>query len=411
MTLRKSDNMPLDPNHTSLSEGISPEGYIYGLPEKIPVERPEWKPWHKPRKQWLRDKQWCTAIQKLKGLLRLHERPFSYLSLPGDELLDFRVITKLCGELEINKVKLVGFNDCKSSGDSGRRLTVAKNEVFTNDVVVEHSDVHSDDFKKISNLDSIAYKFADEKGPYDVINLDLCDSFSGTSQDESYYKATLNLLNLQIQRRTEPWLFLLTTRADKAKVNLEDIQHFGLNIQHNVSLSSNFKLNFEENYLIEECNSDFDFQNHARRTYSPHFEKLFGLFLGKWLLRITHTSQRWSLELLDSYWYRTNRATAFFPNMLSLAFLFQPIPVQVDDPSGLAQIERSRSAVPNETAQAIDMLNKMNQLKDVDLYLHQNKSEFEEALQNSEALLYKAGYVMASYRQWAMSVLPPFHDQ
>ncbi len=52
----------------------------------------EFKPWHRPRKQWIRVKQWKQETLRLVDAITLTDRPLTYLSLPGDDLLDVRVI-------------------------------------------------------------------------------------------------------------------------------------------------------------------------------------------------------------------------------------------------------------------------------------------------------------------------------
>ena len=180
-----------NPNNDLFIDEIYPKKHDF--PEVKVLEEQKWKPWHKPRKQWLRENQWAREIKALAKELRLDDRPLRYLSLPGDDLLDFRIIAELCQTKNI-RVKLVGFNDLKSSYNSQEKIAVAKNEVFSYEVVVENSNIHHDDFNKISDINSVAYKFANEKGPYDVINLDLCDSFSGVKTTASYYNSTMRLI-------------------------------------------------------------------------------------------------------------------------------------------------------------------------------------------------------------------------
>jgi len=393
--------MPDGRNNDSLMEGIFPEGH-YSLPDLQP-KRPPWEPWHRPRKQWIRCNQWNKEIRKLTAKLRLNDRPLRYLSLPGDDLLDFRMIVELCQGKGVN-VKLVGFNKMEYE-KSKEEVRVAKNEVFAHSVVVENSDIHPDDFNKISDKESVAHKFAYEKGPYDVINLDLCDSFSGTDEDESYYKAMLNLIKIQ-RSRGEPWIFLLTTRGDSKKVNIRDCQKFWRNIRTNVTGSKDFKNILEKSFLTDSYDSIGNISDYMEQLASPKFEKLFGLFLGKWLLGVIRSSQRWTVELLDSYWYRTKSASNSTPNMLSLAFFFEQRESPIVDPAGLAQPDESQHTKYDEESQAIGVIKGVNSLIDLDLHLHENESEFEDSIVKSETLLKKAGYDTDSYRTWVNGVLP-----
>jgi len=160
------------PDDKSFTEGIYPPDFRYAFPEETQLEGPPWKPWHKPRKQWMRYNQWNREIELLIARLNLDDRALRYLSLPGDDLLDFRVVAELCRAKGIKQVRLVGFNKLADSPKSPQRLAFAMHEVYSLDVVAENSDIHVDDFNAISDTQSVAYKFAKEKGPYDIINLD-----------------------------------------------------------------------------------------------------------------------------------------------------------------------------------------------------------------------------------------------
>ena len=392
------------PDDKPFTEGIYPPDFQYPFPEEGQAEGPPWKPWHKPRKQWMRYNQWNKEIESLIARLNLDDRAFRYLSLPGDDLLDFRVVAELCKTKGVKKVRLVGFNTLTDSPKSSQRLAFAMHEVYSLDVVAENSDVHPDDFNAISDTQSVAYKFAKEKGPYDIVNLDLCDSFSGTEEKNSYYKAALNLFNLQVRARAEPWVFLLTTRGDRSKVNIADLQKFWSLIAANAQKSLGFREGLETHYVGIPPETIRDPVAHATKLPGCRFEKLFGLCIGKWLLSLITASGRWTLRLCDSYWYRTQSSS--HPNMLSLAFLFEPFQVDLTDPVGLANVDPPPRQPYNQVAQAISLLEMGNRLVDLDLYLRDDHAAFEESIAKSEALLSKAGYPIAGYRDWALSVLP-----
>jgi hypothetical protein len=392
-------------NNPSLSEGIFPEGYKQGF-EK--AQKLKWQPWHKPRKFWLRQNQWNKEIEKLIDGLRLANRPFVYFGLPGDDLIDFRFIVEVCKQKDVT-VKLVGFNNCENKENSQLQSDVNKNEVFMNDSVIADSDIHTDQFQTISDLNSVAFKFADEKGPYDVINLDLCGSFSGIGKQESCYQATFNLLKTQVSNRAEPWIFLITTRADKQKVNLADVGNFWKNIDKNIKQSSGFKTELEKNYLSEDISNINDPADFVKKLSSPGFEKMFGVFLSKWLLSLMTSNKTWTVSLLDSYWYRTNSAGSRPPNMLSLAFQFQPNPIEIQDPTGLAQpqnLQQKTTPQVPETQQALEILKKMDGLIDLDQHLSDTPKEFHEFIKQSATSLQEAGYDTNDYEDWAKDMIP-----
>ena len=73
-------------NQDDLTAGIFGDvEYVAPLPEPK-----EFKPWHKPRKQFVRRKQWSALLQGLYET-REPEDPLRYLGLPGTDLIDSAV--------------------------------------------------------------------------------------------------------------------------------------------------------------------------------------------------------------------------------------------------------------------------------------------------------------------------------
>lgn len=83
-------------------------------PEALAVPEKGFKPWHKPRKHFVRLRQWSDEVKALiTDLSRMRagalpER-LRYLTLPGDELLDIRVLHDACAEKKV-RLRYLGFN-------------------------------------------------------------------------------------------------------------------------------------------------------------------------------------------------------------------------------------------------------------------------------------------------------------
>ena len=242
---RTEDNKNLDQGiFPSQPEHITPGG------EEI-VRKKELKPWLLPRKQWVREKQWIVQISQLIDELDLVDRPLRYFSLPGEDLLDVRIVLELCKQKKL-QLRYLGFDNGTYSQKTEAELNISKNEVFQSEVIFPGSDVKKDDFAMIANPNSQAYNDTKVGGPYDIINLDLCDSISSTGKD-SYHHALHNLINYQIAEHSQPWLFFLTTRADPSEVNINHFISYWINLKRNVEHSSTFKQELEQ--LL---NSNFD---------------------------------------------------------------------------------------------------------------------------------------------------------
>jgi len=384
--------------HDGIFQSDTPEHVFPGKRQKILKKK--WKPWHMPRKQWVREKQWVIQISQLIDELNLTDRPLRYLSLPGEDLLDIRVIHGLC---ERKKVQLhcLGFDDGTYSPDTETELNISKHEVFQSPIIYPGSDVKKDDFARISDENSQAYKVAKQNESYDIINLDLCGSFS-RRKGRPYYDALRNLINdIQIKERSQPWLFFLTTRADVAAVNGRDLPHHWINLRNNVQRSDTFKARLDRllDDRFEQINGNV--QQELPRLEHAKFGRLFALCIAKWLLRFMLSgSPLWVTEMLDSCWYRVSSAAT--PNMLSLSFRFHQVTETRQDPTGLTVAPDPPIEEVDEAALAIDALTKTESLVDIDRLLIENPALNNEMVRESKKLLGSARYPIEEYIPWAL---------
>ena len=104
---------------------------IFGDFEYAPpqTEPKEFKPWHKPRKQFVRREQLATL------LLRLYEMrepgdPLLYLGLPGTDLIDLRYLHEQLCRASARPLRFLGFNTEAQHGNPAHvQLSVSLDEV------------------------------------------------------------------------------------------------------------------------------------------------------------------------------------------------------------------------------------------------------------------------------------------
>jgi hypothetical protein len=184
-------------------------------------------PWHRPRKQFVRQHQWCEEIERMLNDSPLADGTLKYMGLPGVDLLDLRHFHSAVCETRNISLRFLGFNSgAKPTNDEHTELNISLDEVRRLARVDPMSDVIGDNFALVAKEDSLACRKTRELGPYDVINLDLCDGFGAQAPcalDQTYYNAVNSLLALQ-SRSKSPWLLLLTTRADRANVDTQVLQ-------------------------------------------------------------------------------------------------------------------------------------------------------------------------------------------
>jgi len=382
--------------HDGIFQSTTPEHVPPGRKQKI--LKKTWKPWHMPRKQWIRLRQWNDQIGQLIDELNIVDRPLRYLSLPGEDLLDIRIVRELCERKSV-QLKCLGFDNGTYSTETETERNISKNEVFQSSIIYPGSDVKKDDFARISDENSQAYKVAKHHGPYDIINLDLCGSFS-RRQGRPYYDAICNLIDIQIQERGQPWLFFLTTRADVGQVNTNDLPNYWRNLRYNVRWSDTFKDRLDRllDDRLDQINGNL--QQELIRLERAKFGRLFALCIAKWLLRLMSSgSPLWVTEMLDSYWYRVSNAKA--PNMLSLSFRFRQVTDTRQDPTGLAETRDPQNVQVEEAELAIAALTKTESIVDVDKLLRDDLALYNEMVEESKRLLGSARYPIKDYTGWA----------
>lgn len=382
------------------------EGLLRGVYGPEPVHasplRKEFEPWHKPRKQYIREFQWCREVRSLlqAGLLR-EGRPLRYLGLPGQDLLDVRSLHKVCASQGIS-LRLLGFNDQLSGQIDITELNISKNEVANLSHIHPGSRILPDDVRHIAKQDSVALAMANEFAPFDVINLDLCNSFAVDSPgaDDSYYNALESIARIQVKRTTSPWLLFLTTYIGHGGVSVEALKCFMACLAENITNNPTFRADMESKLrlplraLQRTCESD------GGSDRSAYF-RAFGVGIGKWLLRLLMSATpKWSIQMLQSYSYRVNNSRE--PNMLSCAYRFDPLIEPPQDPAGLAhsRVEGRGPSHPSEAELACGLVSRVKGIVDLDAILQNNPPVKKKMTLQSADLLESARYSRDAYLEW-----------
>lgn len=362
------------------------------LPEHSKLPERTIMPWHKPRKQWIRRNQWLKKTTELCDRLKLADgRPLRYLSLPGEDLLDIRVIRECCAERGI-KLKYLGLNDDYSSNEPNTWLHIAWNEVNSLAAIHQDSVVVKDRFEQIAEPQSLASKYVQEYVPFDVINLDLCESISPLKpRQPNYYAALEALANQQIRTRAanEPWLLLITSRVGGPWVFDEDMNKLAKCINTNVEANRDFGVGLGA-LVPNGLAITQDPATKWKKIQQPHFLNLFSIGLGKWLLQLLASGNpKWGVKLLCSYSYRVCVQT---PDMVSLAFLLEGYPEAPKDKFGLSTGAIRTSTTYNEREFAMELLGGIRAIDDLDTRLAKNLKVYESMEKETYDLLLSARY-------------------
>lgn len=378
-----------------LAEGIlGISAYEIPMPEKK-----SFHPWHKPRKQYVRQHQWCNQLEMLLDEIHPDGNTLKYLGLPGDDLLDLRYFqSKVCEPRKMG-LRFLGFNHGANPKSSMQTdLNISLDEVRKLAGVDPLSDIIWDDFRLISNDSSKAWHKTRGLGPYDVINLDLCDGFGKHEPsvlDDTYYSAVNRLLSLQA-RSKNPWLLFLTTRAEKRHVHQELLQRLVNKYIENLAHCLPFKMASIETFSIKDEAGLMT----AADTSEGHLAILL-VGLCKWLLGLAVTHQPPSIvEVKSVIGYRVY-AGAPHDDLISLALRFEPTFVPVDDPMKIAN---HPSTLPSECNLAANALKQVGLRGCADEILSTDAELQGQMVAGMADLLKLARYDIEAYHKWLIQV-------
>ena len=375
-------------NQDDLTAGIFGDSE-YVLPQAEPKQ---FRPWHKPRKQFVRREHLSNLLQRLYKEREPGEQ-LRYLGLPGTDLLDLRYLYKELCSANSRQMRFLGFNTEAQNGNAAEvNLNVSLHEIRRLPNIDIQSDVLMDDFRRIGIEDSMAWSRTCDLGPFDVVNIDLCDGLGSDSpqNDGSIYNALAQLMALQA-RYSNPWLLLITTRMGRgmfdAGVEALLMNRFRSNVRtcEGFSKACEDFLESDVNYIDPATCSETDLLT------------LMTTAIGKWLSALVQVHGPSRVELVNTYGYRVN-PIANQEDLVSLAFRFDPVFAAAPDalsPTPPAPVDEC------ETAKAI--LKRSVGRLDVDNFLERQPDLHEELIGETEQLLANARYDVNGYRTWLTS--------
>ncbi len=403
----------MDPNDSDIAEGIIPEK----LPEHISPPSAEFLAWHRVRKQYIRHHQWnmltkrnvnrqwradlqkpsLTAVQAQSSMHISH--PLRCLVIPGNHLLDVRSMWNEVSPLDCF-IRYLGFNEGQGSSQIGTDVHVANNAVTSLAGVIPDSQVIKDRFESIGGDDTFAFRNLKNYGPYHVVNLDLCGSmFPNTEQRvDEYYTALNALLKYQFEHQKTVWLLFITTMIEPAVVDKERMQALCKPTQDNFA-NSDF-LEILKKLVQHDSLEGMQGENINLDGLSEEgLTQLFGVALGKWLLRLGQTaSPRWTVEMRRSYQYSVNKKKGAV--MLSLAYEMTPNFAPPVDVTGMSKLPTTSKQFPSEAESALKLVESVGHIKDVDKELASD-SKLKATLREEAAdLMASAGFDRAEYIKW-----------
>lgn len=379
----------------ALHDQNDPNSEIFGSTgeyEQPNTEPKEFKPWHRPRKQFVRREQLSKLLQRLYAN-RDPGEPLRYLGLPGTDLLDLRYLYEQLCCTTGRPLRFLGFNsEALPNNHAGVELNISLDEVRRLANVDRQSLVLHDDFRRIGNRDSIAWSWTRQLGPFDVVNIDLCDGLASDSpgRDGSVYDALGQLAALQA-RNHNPWLLLIATRMNREVFDAEAEERIIKLFDRNVCNCEGF---------AEECEQLLNFDaraiDPATCSEADHL-KLMIVAIAKWLARLVQVQAPSRVELASTQGYRVNPVAAQM-DLVTLALRVEPVIAVSPD-----ALSPTSPTMVDECATALAILKRSARRRNVDTILQQNPQEREQSIKEMERLLEQARYDPAAYRAWLAS--------
>lgn len=360
----------------------------------------EFMPWHKPRKQFIRKKQWAKAARDL--LSSMNNDQVNYMTLPGKDLLDIEVMAETCRE-NGKKLNFLGFN--QSSDDS--ELLAQDIQLFDTNgkglPFTDRSKVLSRKVEEINGNKTIAKQTFLDMGPFHIINLDACNSLANREWGETETRlidALKEILDLQMTHCGHDWLLFLTTKFSPSNIHDSVFEKLMEAIKCNANQCATFRQEAERCLGLSSGDISLPTFTTKPNGASDGFVRKCTLGLGKWLYHQLCQTQ-WNMEIVDAYSYATGAQN----NMLSLVMKFHRVHQKPEDRTGIVPV-----ASQNRSAQYTDsrLAQNLGHMRNLDDKLSSNDDCMENLIEEAANQLKQRGYNTGNdnhdlYREWLKS--------
>lgn len=372
----------------------------------LPPSERKFRPWHKPRKQYIRKKQWLYEIERLIESIDLpiDNKVFRYLTLPSEDMIDIRVLGENLTSRNL-KLKYLGY--FKTDDQSlETRMNIAENDIKGSTYIHDSSIVVRELLEETAVKESIAYNALREHGPFHAINIDLCNHFAFPPKNAKTCVDAINsIVNLQVSRHQSSWLLFLTTRVEPECVDRRHFAAFLSAIVDNMKKSTLFKDRLSSVLSTHEITETLEFDE-AKKMPISEFKDFFCIGFGKWLLSFLSTAiPQVKVEMLPSYYYSVH---AKKPDMLSLAYKFSlNTTLPTDNYNLISNQTENTNLIPaneSEIQSGIQIIQETLSLTDLDTKLLIDSDEMERMREDSKVYLKKAGYDIARYNEFIAGI-------
>lgn len=382
--------------------GTTEERLVSG--ETAVIVEKKYAPWHKPRKQWVREKQWWAAIKN--HILDHHltssvPQTLRYFGLPGEELLDVRHLHKRLG-IHGGAISVFGLNNVP---DSWKLAQEQLSRMLDTQNFCKTSCVERYGFNDLQSTNATLFGKIKRSGPFDVVNLDFCDSVISPCIENTRLLALKNIVDYQLQFHASPWLLFITTRSSRASSSEEAFRCLHGLINKNLS-EQDFLCEFENTFndLVGNCNV-----NGKKMLLDPAqlngdaYSKMLVVGLLKWIFQfLAPKCCSAKLTSIVCYDIEGDKSSS---DMVSLCIRFKKEISPTSDNSGLTPIQTTSSNLNfSEPVLAARALNKVASMQSVDDILSRDIDLYREMTKQKMELLEEAGKSADDYLEEVCAV-------
>lgn len=373
----------------------------------VPIALDTLQPWHQPRKQFIRERQWRLysehLIDRLEGRPSLNAGKLKYLTLPGIDQFDVEILGELCVEKGLS-LEAIGFLAEAEKEPIRARAQVRSESLIKRGLTSDTSVLFPYRLEEVSATNGQAYREIRSRAPFHIINVDACGSIALPRAQHSarIIDALHRLIEIQLEAMRDPWMLFLTTDARSANLSADVIQALKAAIRQNSEGSDAFRDGAIS--CFGRAGQTLD-QAFAHADAAPgSFVSMFSLGLAKWLLHNADL-HNWDVKSKAFYCYSTRLAEEDGVSMPCLAFEFALRPVQLEDPFGAVR-PNVRPEPPVRPDYSLMALRRASEIVDLDARLNADAALKSELATTQMQLLQDAGYHAAVVEDFRARFLP-----
>ena len=373
----------------------------------VPVELNKLQPWHRPRKQFIREKQWLYLAKRLiksekdtPGLQVPDQgKPeVRYLTLPGIDYLDVRILGHACNELQC-ELTTTGFLAGKGNDPYMARAKMREQALIDSGYISDKSFIQPSLFQDLADKNSQAYRDIYQKGPFHIVNVDACGSIAPpAAQTRRLIEAIHQLVTFQLAYKPSRWLFFLTTDARPDSVAGETVISLWSAVKRNAKSDEEFRRKVLSLFGLPK-DAAISGLHQLFSNPGEQFLRLFSLGFGKWLLHLAK-GYSYRMQAHSAYCYSTTVEGDETPTMACLAFEFIGKEPNQPDPFGVARPDPQRvHATDQGPSDSVRVAKKMGKMANLDLRMKEDDHLRMKMTEATKSLLKEAGYPPEVLRQ------------